>query len=355
MDADDPLHDTALPPVTVDVDAALDRTRDRGRRRRHRRVAALGVAAGAALAVLGVTVAAVVGGDGGEEVATGRGTDPAAAEAGDAAVWEADRGEPPEPGATTFVALVTRLGCNGGVTGDVLAPTVKVTPDEIVVTFTVAPLAPGHHTCPGNEAVRYEVDVGEEIGDRPLRDGACAPGGEAATTTFCTGDDGVTDEAGGVRWPFPETPEPRPCPAPEGSPLDVAGEPGWRPYAAYSSVTDEAGCLVRIDVIAERPGPDHCDFADARVLITGDPLGTPYTSAADSVEYVRDPDGVFEDPALVAGFRADAELPPGAEPSGYVVDGQRLWTVPDDPSAVWLITADHTVERWPRGQSPGCA
>jgi hypothetical protein len=89
----------------------------------------------------------------------------------------------------SFTAFVTRLDCNGGVTGEVLEPTVEVDNAEIVVTFTVK-AAPGGD-CPTNDQVPFVVDVGQPIGARRLLDGACRPTGEAASTSFC--------EDGGVR------------------------------------------------------------------------------------------------------------------------------------------------------------
>ncbi len=148
--------------------------------------------------------------------------------------------------------------------------------------------------------------------------------------------------------------EPHTCEAPEGSPLDVAHEPGWRAYADYSDVTAEDGCLVRIDVLAERPGVDHCGWGSTRVLITGDPFGTRYSGSERSLHYVRDPDGVFGDPDLVGDFGPDVELPERAEPSGYFVEGRSVWVDPDDPSSVWVVTDGATIERWPRGQPPIC-
>jgi hypothetical protein len=94
--------------------------------------------------------------------------------------------------ASTFIAQVSRLGCHGGETGEVLRPGVVVTADEVVVTFTVQ-VDVGTFTCPGNDQVPYEVDLGQPLGDRIVRDGACSPGAEAATTSLCSED-------GGVRW-----------------------------------------------------------------------------------------------------------------------------------------------------------
>jgi hypothetical protein len=108
---------------------------------------------------------------------------------GDPAVWEIDSGDPPTSTATSFTALVTRLGCSGGRTGEVLEPRVEIGPDTIVVTFTVEALD-GPHRCPGNDSVPYRVELGEAIGERRLVDSSCQPGGPAETTSLCT--DGAT-------------------------------------------------------------------------------------------------------------------------------------------------------------------
>lgn len=142
------------------------------------------------------------------------------------------------------------------------------------------------------------------------------------------------------------------CRAEAGSVIDVDTEPDWRRHAEYRSWTDADGCLLRIDVVAERPGPSHCGWEDADVLIVGDPLGERYGSA--SVHFVRDPDGVFGLPELAEGFVADDELPGTAVDSGFRRDGTSLWHVPGDQSQVWLV-AGGAVERWPRGDPPICS
>ncbi|MGH3029199.1 MAG: hypothetical protein ACRDNE_00255 [Gaiellaceae bacterium] len=58
--------------------------------------------------------------------------------------------------------------------------------------------------------------------------------------------------------------DPRACEAPAGSVTDVAHEPDWRRFADYQPWTTVDGCLVRIDVLADRPGPEHCGFESAR-------------------------------------------------------------------------------------------
>jgi len=144
------------------------------------------------------------------------------------------------------------------------------------------------------------------------------------------------------------------CAAEPGSVTDVETEPDWRPYADYRPWTTPDGCLVRIDVLAERPGPDHCDWGDADVLIAGSPLGERYSSVDDSVHFVRDPEGVFGQPELAEGYDPDAELPAAAVDSGFRRDGIALWHVPNDASAVWLV-AGEWVGRWPGGDPPLCA
>ena len=80
---------------------------------------------------------------------------------------------------------------------------------------------------------------------------------------------------------------------------------------------DRGGCLVRIDVLAERPGPEHCGWQGPTVLIAGRPLGTRYAAQADTIEYVRDPDQVFGRPQLAQGFEPHARLPDGAADTGF--------------------------------------
>ena len=146
----------------------------------------------------------------------------------------------------------------------------------------------------------------------------------------------------------------RECPSEPGSPLDVASEPEWRQYAANAPWNDTEACLIRIDVLAERPGPDHCGWEESRVIITGDPFGTRYTNAATDVEYVRDPNGVYGVAEFVEGFAVSAVLPGNAVDTGYRQDGRELWLAPSDPDAILIRDGDN-VERWPRGEVPECA
>lgn len=115
---------------------------------------------------------------------------PASSAQGATAVWDIDSDDPPDSTSGSFIAMVTRLGCSGGETGEVLDPTVVIEEERIVVTFTVEALD-GAHTCPGNNQVPYEVHLDEPVGRRELVDGACLSE-EAASTSFCA--------EGAVRW-----------------------------------------------------------------------------------------------------------------------------------------------------------
>jgi hypothetical protein len=98
---------------------------------------------------------------------------------GDRATWALEPSETLATTMTSFTALVTRVGCNGGETGLVYEPGIAFTPDEVVVTFTVEP-GPLAATCPSNLPVPYDVELGQELGNRRLVDGACRPGDKGA-------------------------------------------------------------------------------------------------------------------------------------------------------------------------------
>ena len=87
---------------------------------------------------------------------------------------------------TSFTALVTRLGCNSGKTGEVNEPRVDEGEDEVTITFSVSPVE-GDADCQGNDAVPYEVQLSEPLGGRTLLDGACTSA-EAGDTAPCLRD-----------------------------------------------------------------------------------------------------------------------------------------------------------------------
>lgn len=144
------------------------------------------------------------------------------------------------------------------------------------------------------------------------------------------------------------------CDAPEGSVNDVATEPDWRGSGEYFDWTTADGCLVRIDVIGDLPGPEHCGFESARVITTGVPVGERYTDASDDATYIRDPENVFGDAETAAAYDPDADLPPEAEDTGFRQGATELWVDRAEESAIYLVTGA-TVERWPLDPEPtGC-
>lgn len=107
---------------------------------------------------------------------------------GDPATWRLR--EPEEEPLVLLQAEVTRIGCNSGVTGTVLPPTVDYQESQVVVTFQVDPADATGADCQGNAAEPYDVPLSEPLDDRPLVDGACLPGTGNERTSFCL-DGGV--------------------------------------------------------------------------------------------------------------------------------------------------------------------
>jgi hypothetical protein len=116
---------------------------------------------------------------------------------GSPAVWVIQNPQSVSAAASEFTAEVSGLECSGGETGTVREPTIRETASQIVVTFTVAKpnSSSGAATCQGNPLVPTVVRLKEPIGQRELVDGACDPGGAAATTAWC-----MADFANPVRW-----------------------------------------------------------------------------------------------------------------------------------------------------------
>jgi hypothetical protein len=56
------------------------------------------------------------------------------------------------------------------------------------VTFTVAAKQPGAAPCNGNDAVAFEVDLGEPLQDKTLVDGQCLPDKKGKRPVYCWSD-----------------------------------------------------------------------------------------------------------------------------------------------------------------------
>ncbi|QDO86990.1 hypothetical protein FNH13_00545 [Ornithinimicrobium ciconiae] len=83
-----------------------------------------------------------------------------------------------DPGSLTMESQtlrvgVTRAGCSGGRTGQVLEPVVTAESDRVLVRIDVEPLPSGEYACPGNDEVEVDVVLDEPLGRRDLFDLAC--------------------------------------------------------------------------------------------------------------------------------------------------------------------------------------
>ena len=122
-----------------------------------------------------------------------------------------------------------------------------------------------------------------------------------------------------------------------GDDIDLSAEPPlWRQLEYEEWYRD--GCLVRVDVITDRPGDDHCGWGSARVIIFGDPVGRSFDGGTTK-QYVRDPASAFGQ-GLDVGYDANAELPSAAAPTGYSTAAEELWRVPGDDEFIYLVLSD---------------
>lgn len=155
--------------------------------------------------------------------------------------------------------------------------------------------------------------------------------------------------------PSTTVPDPTDCKGPPGSATDLDGQPDWKSDGARPW-TDRSGCLIRVDVLVDMPGAEHCGCEEADVLVMSAKLGERYrTPTYTAVSYVRDPKGVYDLPDVTAAFEPEATLPESAVDTGYRRDGIELHLDPADPSAVWLSYPDGHVELWPLADLPLCA
>ena len=91
--------------------------------------------------------------------------------------WVLAPDQPPiGPETRTFDALVTERSCASGRSseGRIAGPDILEVDDLLLVTFAVRSLGDGG-TCQSNPATRVNVDLGEPLGDRRVRDGGALP------------------------------------------------------------------------------------------------------------------------------------------------------------------------------------
>jgi hypothetical protein len=291
---------------------AVQRVAERALRLRRRRRATVASGALALLLAVGIGTA-VWAGTGGEEegrtVVAGPGppgttapeAPPAEPEPGDPAVWSIDPGAPPLATASSFTALVSRLGCNSGTTGEVLRPGVVVTETEVVVRFTVSPIGNGPNLCPANDYVPYEVEVGQPIGDRSLVDGACEVDPEAAGTACLDGR---------VRWRPPPPEAGR-----RGAMPDLRGR-------TLEALADESSVLDGLrDQIGQQETRYVADEATEGIVIAQDPApGTPLAEVTGWNLRVSSGGPVVQYQDLPAAVAAFAGTLPGFDRSEPLVE-----------------------------------
>lgn len=106
----------------------------------------------------------------------------------DPAVWRFGPDQSLQRSSTRFTALVRRVDCNSGVTGQVLAPKISFSESRVIVTFSVAPSPPDGGRCQSNPQVPYEVLLREPLEGRTLVDGRCLNDAEGEFASFCSPD-----------------------------------------------------------------------------------------------------------------------------------------------------------------------
>jgi hypothetical protein len=153
--------------------------------------------------------------------------------------------------------------------------------------------------------------------------------------------------------PADEPGPPRDCvDAEPRSAIDLSVEPGYDEALRLHRWTDANGCLVRLEVLMTRDGPEHCGWQARQELVMGTPLGTPQIQGVRV--FARDPQGVLGRPELQQLFDPVADLPAGALDTGYRLGDLALWMTPDDDFV--YVAGPRVVERWPREDPPAaCA
>ena len=93
-------------------------------------------------------------------------------------------------------------------------------------------------------------------------------------------------------------------------------------------------------ILTDIAGPEHCGWQSARMMHVEE-------DGVLAKQYLRDPEGVFDQVPLRETYAEDAELPDDASDSGYrSPEGHELWFTQSD-TAAYVVTPDG-VERWPR-------
>jgi len=120
----------------------------------------------------------------------------------------------------------------------------------------------------------------------------------------------------------------------------------FSPPQAYPGLTwTRHGRPVDGGELSSSAGPEHCGWQSVVFLFVGWPLGTVSQTSAEVREFVRDPNGVFDQ--RLRPLVRHAVLPADAADTGYRTGGLELWLSPSNPDAAYLRSGSD-VERWPR-------
>ena len=152
-----------------------------------------------------------------------------------------------------------------------------------------------------------------------------------------------TDLESGRRIP-PDPAAPRDCHGPFGSATAVPYE---RPFTTQFYDGDWStwdGCLVRSDVIFSRHLAEACGWGSVRTITVADTIGDRLGPAQRTHVYVRDPNRVLsrEIPPLLHY----EHVPGRGTDTGLRFGTDQLWSSPDSPDAIYVVTSTD-VERWP--------
>lgn len=132
---------------------------------------------------------------------------------GSTATWELAHPDQVASDSTSLVLAVTQQECSGGRTGELMAPVVSASVDDVVIRVDAVPLPAGAYDCQGNDAVEVTVTLTEPVGIRHLVDAACLEG-DAVRTASCA--------SGAIRW-SPTRPSTEPGPK-AGEPASTSDE-----------------------------------------------------------------------------------------------------------------------------------
>jgi hypothetical protein len=129
----------------------------------------------------------------------------------------------------------------------------------------------------------------------------------------------------------------------EGTWFDASGQP------LPNGSPDDAGNVLNV-----YQGAEHCQWESVTFMNIGWPVGTLSNAQGDWRQYVRDPEGLFDDGALHVGYVDDTTLPSDATDTDYHRGPWRLWVgLSQANDAIYVANADTgAVERWGRATPP---